>query len=514
VIGNRGAPSWRRRRVLPHRALSFVQGAPYLDRRHPLLAAAVRHPSLREDAVDRRLGCRSDHRGARSSPTDRDYQRPHLYDAGCDYRKLSGRRCARTGTRIPAFPFGRRGREADRLPARLARLGLDVRDSDCVICVTCLRSRRRPARARPRRVTCTGARLARCRMRRRGLLPMTSRTGCAGRARGRARARRRRGGDRDRATPPANSAADRAASGQSVALCGDAADLQANSMRNLTGPVLADRHRPRVREHPQAQAHRRANRRELWPTTTWRSSAPRHFPVAPMSGAGSRSACRCWRCSALLIWGRPGLPLKLFAPRTGRAALLLVAHGAVALWRCAARTPSAGHCCRVAHAAGIFCLAASRPSLQHDLMYGTWCGAMSLFTRCAVGHPRRAAVPRRTPHRRRALADCGPSRACSSSAGTRILERPPGWIDCWPRPRASPTRTTVSRHARAAGDAQDPHDVLGVAVFCALLLLEACSTGPPSRRGTAGAGLRLRRLLAAARNIGRMGVTHLEPTPP
>ena len=58
-----------------------------------------------------------------------------LYDVGCDYRKLSEPALRAQWYGNPAFPFGPpEVTEADRLPARLARLGLDVRDIDCVVC--------------------------------------------------------------------------------------------------------------------------------------------------------------------------------------------------------------------------------------------------------------------------------------------------------------------------------------------------------------------------------------------
>jgi N-acyl homoserine lactone hydrolase len=58
-----------------------------------------------------------------------------LYDVGCDYRKLSDPALRARWYENPAFPFGPpEVAEADRLPARLARLGLDVRDIDCVVC--------------------------------------------------------------------------------------------------------------------------------------------------------------------------------------------------------------------------------------------------------------------------------------------------------------------------------------------------------------------------------------------
>jgi N-acyl homoserine lactone hydrolase len=58
-----------------------------------------------------------------------------LYDVGCDYRKLSDPLLRARWYDNPAFAFGPpEVSEADRLPARLARLGLDVRDIDCVVC--------------------------------------------------------------------------------------------------------------------------------------------------------------------------------------------------------------------------------------------------------------------------------------------------------------------------------------------------------------------------------------------
>ena len=58
-----------------------------------------------------------------------------LYDVGCDYRKLAEPRLRAQWYENPAFPFGPPEVAAeDRLPARLARLGLDARDIDCVVC--------------------------------------------------------------------------------------------------------------------------------------------------------------------------------------------------------------------------------------------------------------------------------------------------------------------------------------------------------------------------------------------
>jgi len=58
-----------------------------------------------------------------------------LYDVGCDYRKLSDPALRARWYENPAFPFGPpEVSEEDRLGARLARLGLQPRDIDCVVC--------------------------------------------------------------------------------------------------------------------------------------------------------------------------------------------------------------------------------------------------------------------------------------------------------------------------------------------------------------------------------------------
>ena len=58
-----------------------------------------------------------------------------LYDVGCDYRKLSDPRLRAQWYENPSFPFGPpEVTEEDRLGSRLARLGLEIRDIDCVVC--------------------------------------------------------------------------------------------------------------------------------------------------------------------------------------------------------------------------------------------------------------------------------------------------------------------------------------------------------------------------------------------
>src|SRR4051794_10770527 len=57
-----------------------------------------------------------------------------LYDVGCDYRKLSDPGLRQLHYGPGGFPFGPpEMREEDRLPALLARRGLDPRDIDAVV---------------------------------------------------------------------------------------------------------------------------------------------------------------------------------------------------------------------------------------------------------------------------------------------------------------------------------------------------------------------------------------------
>jgi N-acyl homoserine lactone hydrolase len=58
-----------------------------------------------------------------------------LYDVGCDYRKVNEAALRKQFYENPDFPFGPpQVSEEQQLPSRLAVLGLDVRDIDCVFC--------------------------------------------------------------------------------------------------------------------------------------------------------------------------------------------------------------------------------------------------------------------------------------------------------------------------------------------------------------------------------------------
>jgi N-acyl homoserine lactone hydrolase len=58
-----------------------------------------------------------------------------LYDVGCDYNKVHDPKLRAQWYENPAFAFGPpEVTEEQRLPSRLAQLGLDVRDVDCVVC--------------------------------------------------------------------------------------------------------------------------------------------------------------------------------------------------------------------------------------------------------------------------------------------------------------------------------------------------------------------------------------------
>jgi N-acyl homoserine lactone hydrolase len=58
-----------------------------------------------------------------------------LYDVGCDYQKVDDPVLRAKWYENPAFAFGPPEVTSEqRLPIRLARLGLDVRDVDCVVC--------------------------------------------------------------------------------------------------------------------------------------------------------------------------------------------------------------------------------------------------------------------------------------------------------------------------------------------------------------------------------------------
>lgn len=58
-----------------------------------------------------------------------------LYDVGCDYAKVHDPVLRAQWYENPAFPFGPpEVSEEEQLPVRLAQLGLDVRDIDCVVC--------------------------------------------------------------------------------------------------------------------------------------------------------------------------------------------------------------------------------------------------------------------------------------------------------------------------------------------------------------------------------------------
>jgi len=58
-----------------------------------------------------------------------------LYDVGCDYAKVNDPHLRAQWYENPAFAFGPpEVTEEQRLQSRLAQLGLDVRDVDCVVC--------------------------------------------------------------------------------------------------------------------------------------------------------------------------------------------------------------------------------------------------------------------------------------------------------------------------------------------------------------------------------------------
>lgn len=58
-----------------------------------------------------------------------------LYDVGCDYDKIHNRQLRTQWYDNPAFPFGPPDvTEDQRLPSRLAQLGLQPADIDCVVC--------------------------------------------------------------------------------------------------------------------------------------------------------------------------------------------------------------------------------------------------------------------------------------------------------------------------------------------------------------------------------------------
>lgn len=58
-----------------------------------------------------------------------------LYDVGCDYSKVNDPQLRAKWYENPSFAFGPpEVTDEQRLPSRLAQLGLDVRDVDCVVC--------------------------------------------------------------------------------------------------------------------------------------------------------------------------------------------------------------------------------------------------------------------------------------------------------------------------------------------------------------------------------------------
>ena len=212
---------------------------------------------------------------------------------------------------------------------------------------------------------------------------------------------------------------------------------------------------------------------------------------------------------ASLIWGLTWLPLKLFeASGLGGAALLLVAHGAVAL----VALPLLARQRRVLlpewrTLAGVFCLGGfATIAFSTSLMYGDVVRAMSLFYTMPLWAILGGLLflGERLTRRRALAALCAIAGAWLILGGTRILERPPGWIDLLAAASgfAYAMNNVVFRATPAL--AVTPKILmmyLGVAVFCALLLLAGVQHWPVGAAAgvTAGAGLRLRRLLAARR---------------
>jgi len=238
------------------------------------------------------------------------------------------------------------------------------------------------------------------------------------------------------------------------------------------------------------------------------AAASQRLPVLALLGAS-------------IIWGLTWLPLKLFeAGGLGGAALLLVAHGTVALvalpllarWRHALlphwRTLAA-----------VFCLGGfATIAFSSSLMYGDVVRAMSLFYTMPLWAVLGGLLflgERLT--RRRALAALSAMvGAWLILGGTRILEQPPGWIDLLAAASgfAYAMNNVVFRATPALAVAPKILMMyLGVTVFCTLLLLTGVQHWPSQAPSTSVLALACAfgACWLLVGNIGtQWGVTHME----
>lgn len=224
---------------------------------------------------------------------------------------------------------------------------------------------------------------------------------------------------------------------------------------------------------------------------------------------------------ASLIWGLTWLPLKLFeASGLGGAALLLVAHGTVAL----VALPLLARQHRVLlpewrTLAGVFCLGGfATIAFSTSLMYGDVVRAMSLFYTMPLWAILGGLLflGERLTRRRALAALCAIAGAWLILGGTRILEHPPGWIDLLAAASgfAYAMNNVVFRATPAL--AVTPKILmmyLGVAVFCALLLLAGVQHWPaePPPASLLALACVFGACWLLAGNIGtQWGVTHME----
>jgi len=237
------------------------------------------------------------------------------------------------------------------------------------------------------------------------------------------------------------------------------------------------------------------------------AAVPQRLPVLALLGAS-------------MIWGLTWLPLKLFeAGGLGGAALLLVAHGTVAL----VALPLLARRRRALlpewrTLAGVFCLGGfATIAFSTSLMYGDVVRAMSLFYTMPLWAILGGLLflGEHLTRRRALAALCAIAGAWLILGGTRILERPPGWIDLLAAASgfAYAMNNVVFRATPALPVTPKILTMyLGVAVFCALLLLAGVQHWPAEPP---------RELLALAcvfgacwlllGNIGtQWGVTHME----
>ena len=224
---------------------------------------------------------------------------------------------------------------------------------------------------------------------------------------------------------------------------------------------------------------------------------------------------------ASLVWGLTWLPLKLFAAAgLGGAALLLVAHGTVALValpllarRRSALLPA------WRPLSGVFCLGGfANIAFSTSLMYGDVVRAMSLFYTMPLWALLGGLLflgERLT--RRRVLATlCALAGAWLILGGARILDSPPGWIDLLAAASgfAYAMNNVVFRATPALPVAPKILMMyLGVAVFCALLLLAGVQHWPerPPPVPLLALACAFGACWLLAGNIGtQWGVTHLE----